>query len=322
MLKVAILTGSLYRSPLFLAEGLGRMLARLGISNQVFPQGMSWLNAIKNSSGGVAGQVKLAIAKTRQRQLNDFDVIVVAGTVGMLKDLDLFSPLLALKKPVLHYQVFYLGGSPHWLERVSSRPLDAFDGFLGVSGIHDAEPIRSEKFFHVGMDVLPQCAFEAKRDFVALLDFDRPDYAEERALHQRVLRKLDIQTIELKGEYSFKEIEAVYNKVALNFVAFPESFGVPVSQLQLYGSVVAAPSKIWVKRHAVLPTHSIFRDDASMPFSRNFLFYENEQDLVDRILDLRNRYAAAHVREEALQAQPHLFQGKLDNLWMAMSKYV
>jgi hypothetical protein len=322
MLKVAIVTGSQYRSPLFLAEGLVRMLSRLGISSRVFPQGMSWLNAIKTPTGGIGGQIKMAVAKTRMRQLEEFDVIVVAGTVGVLKDLELFGPLLAMNKPVLHYQVFYLGGSPHWLGRVSARALDAFDGFLGVSGIHDAEPIQPEKFFHIGMDVLPQCAFEAKRDFVALLDFDRPDYAEERALHQHVLKQLKVPTIELNGEYSFKEIEAVYNKVALNFVAFPESFGVPVSQLQFYGSVVAAPSKMWVKRHAILPTHSIFSDDGSAPFSGNFLFYENEQDLIDRILDLRNRYAASHVRGDALRAQPHFFQGRLEALWNAFTRYV
>lgn len=321
MLKVAILTSSSYRSPLFLAEGLGRMLTRLGVSSQVFPQGMSWLSAIRNSKGGAGDRIKKAIAESKLKQLDDSDVIVVAGTVGLLKDMDLFDPLLALKKPVLHYQVFYLGGSPYWLEKVSSRALDSFDGFLGVSGIHDAEPIQREKFFHVGMDVLPQCAFEAKRDFVALLDFDRPDYAEERALHQRVLKKLNIQAIELKGEYSFKDIEAIYNKVALNFVAFPESFGVPVSQLQFYGSVVAAPSKMWVKRHALLPAHSIFRDDGSAPFSGNFLFYENEQDLINKLVELRRFYSASAVRQDVLASQPHLFHGVLDNLWAAISKY-
>ena len=321
MLKVAILTSPRYRSPLFLAEGLGRMLARLGVSNQVFPQGMTWLNAIRNLNSGYGQRIKAAIAQSRLKQLADFDVIVVAGTVGVLKDLDLFTPVLALKKPVLHYQVFYLGGSPYWLEKVPSRALDCFDGFLGVSGIHDAEPIERDKFFHIGMDVFPQCAFAAKREFVALLDFPAPEYANERALHQRVLKKLNIPMIELKGDYTFKEIESLYNKVALYFVATPESFGVPVSQLQFYGGMVAAPSKQWVRRHAMLPTHSVFRDGDTPPFSGNFMFYENEQGLTDKILDLKKHYSATAVRWEWLRAQPHLFQGSLDNLWMAISKY-
>lgn len=321
MLKVAVLTSPRYRSPRFLADGLGRMLTRLGIGHRIFPQGMAWLSAIKNSDKGYGNRINAALAEFRLRQLSEFDVIVVAGTVGLLKDLDLFRPLLALKKPVLHYQVFYLGGSPYWLEKVSSRALDCFDGFLGVSGIHDAEPIQREKFFHVGMDVLPQCAFSAWREFVALLDFPAPEQDDERALHQRVLKKLNIQTIELTGDYTFKEIETLYNKVSLYFVATPESFGVPVSQLQFYGGMVAAPSKQWVKRHAMLPTHSVFSDGDTAPFSGNFLFYENEQDLTDKILDIRKHYTATQVRWETLRAQPHFFQGSLDNLWTAISKY-
>ncbi len=321
MLSVAIVTSAHYRSPRFLAEGLERMLAKLGVHSRVFPQAMTWLNAVRGAHGGQASRVKALIATSRLKQLDSYDVIVVAGTVGVLKDLDLFKPLRALNKPVLHYQVFFLGGSPHWMEKISPAVLDSFDAFLGVSGIHDAEPIKREKFFHIGMDVLPQCAFESKREFVALLDFARSDYEEERALQQRALKRLNIPALELSGEYDFKGIEAVYNKVAINFVAFPESFGVPVSQLQHYGSLVAAPSRQWVKRHAMLPTNTVFTDDDSTPFSGNFLFYENEEDIVEKMAAVRTIYDAGEVRQEALNSQPYFFKGNLDNLWKAMSGY-
>jgi len=320
--RVAILTRPHYRSQRFLAEGLARMLVRLGIECDVYLHGITWLEAAANRTTSLRDRTRALLAKRQLARMAQYDIFILSDAMRAFSDAVNLQPIRALQKPILHYEVFYMGGSPYWLSRLPKDSLRKFDAYLVVSDIHQCAPIAPEKVFRVGLDLLPKQPFLSKRsEFIALLDFPRRDYEENRAIQENALRQLDITTITLNGEYSFKQIESAYQQSCVAFVSFHEAFGVPIAQLQHYGSYIASPDPAWIPRHALLPAGSVFDDDANPGFTDNFRFYRDENDLVGHLRELRDIYDAATVRSRFLGQQKEYAQGRIDRLWEAIRQF-
>lgn len=323
-MKVAILTRPEYRSQRFLAEGLGRMLGALGVEARVFRDGLPTLEALARPASSPRAVARRALAVRQVKRWGDYDLFVVSDAMRAFEArLDL-GPLRRMARPVLHYEVFYAGGSPYWLERLPAGALEKFDGYLTVSGVHDCVPRAPRPVYTIGLDLAPAQPFwqrHAQAGFAALLDFPRADYAEERAIQERCLARLEIPTLRLAGEYTFAAIEAVYRRAAVYLVTGQEAFGVPIVQLQHYGARILARERWWVRRHCLAPPGSVYHEIHRPKFTENFAFYDDEETLCGLIEQARREHDPATVRERLLAEQPTLCRGDLATLWRALRTF-
>lgn len=298
------------------------MLQRLGIQADVYLQGISWLEALESKGKGVANHFKTLRMEHQLSKLGDYDLFVLSDTMRAFQTEVNLQPLLKTSKPIIHYEVFYAGGSGYWMERLPTGALDKYDGYLVASGIHGTNPIDSSRVFPIGLDLLPRHPFlTEKSEFTALLDFPRESHEEQRAIQENALRRLGIRTLRLKGEYSYAEIEKIYQQTSIGFVSSPEAFGIPIVQLQHYGAYIASPDRMWVMRHALLPPGAAYFNEPTHDFTENFCFYRDEEDLTGRLNDLMKRYDPSIVRGRFLKFQPEYAQGDLDILWEAIRRF-
>ena len=183
--------------------------------------------------------------------------------------------------------------------------------------------MHTDKVFPIGLDILPKQPFQPSRpEFTALLDFPREGYEEQRAVQDSALHRLGINTIRLQGEYTYEEIEKLYQQSSVAFVAFPEAFGVPIVQLQHYGSYISSPERSWIMRHALLPAGAAYFSEASPRFTENFCFYHDEEELIELLDKLRSTYDPSIVRSRFLNYQLEYSQGNLSKLWEALCRFM
>jgi hypothetical protein len=316
-MKVAILTRDAYRSPLYLALGLRQMLAQIRVAATVFPRAVDILHALQAPSASLRNRALATYGSLWLRRMASFDLIVVSETVGFLRNVELIQSLRRVGNPVFMYEVFAAAGSRYWLERLPDGATNLFDAYLAASGIHDDQPVDGPPIFQVGLRLLDAPTHDDTRPFVAMVDFLRPGYEQQRAVQIEALQELGVPYFSLGGEYTFDGIASQYHRAALAFVAFPEAFGVPIAQLQQLGSLIASPHKHWVKRHALLPNGTVF-NEADAPFTDNFVFYNGKSDLKTRIAATRANYRPATVSLRFRSLQPALNTGDLDALRCAM----
>lgn len=323
-MRVAILTRSNYRSPRFLAEGLTRMLGKLGVSCDCFPKALDMLESIsvrhlsrKNRLAASIADIYLLLKK-----LDSYDVIIVSSTISIIGRLEILEPLKALNRPILFYEVFAYQGSDYWIRQFGPTTHLFFDGFLTVSGIHDDQPILDKPIFEIGMNLPPPQKIDFQRPFSALLDFPRKGYELERETQKEALISLKIPIIELNSEYSFLEIEAIYSQVGVAFIAFPEAFGLPIVQLQYHGAYIASPNPLWIKRHAIKTKGHVLDSvlDQSI-FTSNFVLYESKENLIQKLSEIRHNFNPWDARITLLEKQPHFVHGNLAELSKALHSF-
>ncbi len=318
-MHVAILTRPQFRSPHFLAGSLARMLAGLGVSHTVHTDGIGWLEAFARPTGGLRAHLARRRARAALTALEGADLFVLCDTLQALRPAVDLAPLRAFGRPVLLHSVFYVGGSEHWLDRLPEGALDKYDAFLTVSGLHDVAPREPDRYQPIGLALDTARPVCRPREFMALLDFPREGYEAARAVQVRALERAGVPSIELEGEYSFDDIRALYDRVGLAFVAFPEAFGVPVVELQFAGALNASPDPLWVKRHALLPPGGVF--DPAAEFSDNFVFYAGEDDLVRCLESRRDAWDPAQVRARLEECQPAFVRGDAARLAAVLERF-
>lgn len=314
--RVAIISRAGYRSPRYLATGLQRMLDRIGAKADCFLHGMSWLETIRQRRASRRHRAIAAVADVWVRYLKRYDLIVVSDTIGAARDATLLAPLRTLGRPLFFYEVFALSGSRHWLDRFPPSAVSLFDAFLVSSAIHDDAPVPGPPIFEVGLELLEAPTQRRDRPPLAMIDFERKGYEEDRRLQLDALGDVDMPHFSLQGEYTFREIVVEYERSAVAFLAFPEAFGVPIAQLQNQGSLIASPHRSWAKRHALLPAGSVFHDEA--PFTDNFVFYTDRQDLAQQLRERVRGWDPSAVARRFREQQPHLAQGNIAELCRAL----
>lgn len=315
--RVAIVTRSRFRSPRYLAKGLQRMLARCEVAVDCYVHGLSWLEAIKCRNESRRHAAVAAFADLWLKYLRRYDVIVVSDTIGIARDAILLEPLRLLAKPLLLYEVFALSGSKYFLDQMPKSALSQFDAFLVSSAIHDDPLVEGPPIFEIGLELLEPPTTRQAKPIAAMLDFGRPGYEADRQIQVDTLENLDIPQFSLDGEYSFTDIVAEYDKAAAAFLAFPEAFGIPIAQLQNRGSIIVAPHRHWAKRHALLPSGSVFADE-NAPFTDNFVFYSDKADLKEKLCAVAENYRPDLIAKRFRDAQPHLVSGNLIELNRAL----
>lgn len=333
-MKIAILSNTENSFVKPLAEGLQRMLTKLNIESCIFPQGLVDVRAIVQPSK----DIKTLIAKPYKdyrfnkliSQLKAFDAIIVVGHMPtafmnyFMRDASLRR--LLPQTPIVLYDLVYLPTRGSWMEYLKKgNPkygitegghfgMERYDYYLCVSVVSEF-PLskQSHPYALIGVNLDDETLYPKQgNEFVALLDFQRPDHLEERNLQIEALRETGTKYIELSGSYPIHEIREIYRKCSLYFLAHRESFGLPICELQACGSYVFTPYAHWCPSHCM-------KEDLSVPgsgtLSSNFVIYDNnKQKLIQEILRIKSQFNPQSVRNTFFQNHSQLFYGDTKEL--------
>lgn len=337
-MRVAILASAEDNHIPPLAHGLQRMMERIGVESKVFQAGLRWL-ALDNpfyfypDAGRASRQLKTLAKKTLVYPylagLAGYDLIVLVINMppAYMKHLrvELLRSLFP-GKPVVLYDLHYLPTMGEWaralregdprrgLRQGGHYGLERYDWYLMVSATTEYPMARlRQPYSLVGMDLDDGTLYpDQKGEFVALVDFERPDHFGERAIQLQALKETGIKHVVLHGHYSIQEIRSIYRRCSLYFVAHREAFGLPICELQACGSLVFTPYARWCPAHQA-------KEDPYAPgpgsLSPNFVVYHNDRaELIQKIQAVKRAYDAQAVVDTFRHHQPHFWHGDPERL--------
>ncbi len=336
-MKIAILANRARSFVYPLAEGLKRMLDQLEIETRIFYEGLPAIRRYSPSHDNSKMSGKYLIKYYRDfqfsrllQQLQGFDVVIVVGHApaafmkNFLRDESLRSALPDI--PIVLYDLVYLltrgawakylreGSVEHGIIEGGHYGLERYDHYLCASVVSEYPmPPGPQPYSLIGIHLDDKTLFgEEKKDFIALLDFERSDHAEERQIQIQALRETNTKYIELKGSYSLKEIRRIYRRCSIYFVAHRESFGLPICELQACGSYIFTPYSSWCPSHWLKEDLSV-AGPGRLP--SNFVVYDNDkQKLIDEIIAKKTSFNSEEVRESFQSHHSQLINGDLNEL--------
>jgi hypothetical protein len=343
-MRVAILGNGRPSFVKIMSEGLQRMLTSIGVESEIFYDGLELLHAVPQpfrefvrhpDSNPVRRTARYIFKELPRfepfiRRLRQFDVVIVVTSLP-----DAFMTMLfdddAVRRhlhgiPILLYDVFYLGTRGPWarwlrdgnVDRgIAGRGhwgLDRYDWYLAGSLVSDFPlPPGPQPCSRIGVHFDDGTLYpEPKEDFIALIDFEQPFHLRERAIQIMACEETDTPYLVLSGRYSIENIRRIYRQSSIFFVAYRESFGLPICEVQACGSYVFTPYNDWC------PSHWL-KEDLSQPgpgvLPENFVVYENDKNrLKEAIRRIKASYRANAVVERFLTIHPHYFHGDVVEL--------
>lgn len=327
--------------------GLQRMLSKCGIDSDVMTDGWDRIRcAPPTTVGSCRDLMTLKPLRTvwnekrKARFLESlvaYDAIVVVSHLPaayMRYFLDDFAVRDALgSKPLILYDLVYLPTRGGWGEALRhGNPslgvpdgghfgIERYDWHFCVSVVSEtAFPKEPQPCTLIGLDINDGSLFPHQTEFRALIDFERPEFADERRVQLEAIERAGIPFTQLRGNYSSPDIRAIYRKSAVYFIAFRESFGLPICEIQACGGLVATPYKNWV------PSHWIKEDlhqAGEGHLGANFLVYENDVDrLTEMLIREKETWNAEIVRENFIREYPQYFRGDTTSLASAIRDIV
>ena len=337
-MRAAILTNDLNSFYKPLAEGLSRMLLQLGVKAEVMYEGLDLLDyaySPKPFTGDplrfVSANVRRFRKKGRQdaflEHLKTFDLVVVVANNPFAFIKDRLSGIERLRSmqpelPIVQYNYSYLpvaGKGGLYQEYfgqgfgIKAFGMERYDHYLMVTASTPQPlPAGKQPLSVIGMHFDDGSLYPEQEEFVALLDFPREGKEAERAVVLNALERTRTKFIELSGSYSIPEIRAIYRKSSAYFVAFLESFGFPICELQACGSLIFSPYESWLYSQSI-------KEDLARPglgsFNENIRIYGNEPGkLEDALILAQSTHNPQSVRETFLSSQGSLFRGGLPEL--------
>ncbi|MFH0881284.1 MAG: hypothetical protein V2A34_16355 [Lentisphaerota bacterium] len=323
LMKIAILghAGIGYVWPM--AMGLSRMLSRAGVDHEVFWNGLQLLRRSTGHSFHPKQLAKTFLSLPFLARLKTFDAIIVVQHLR-----DAFSDALAVEwlreklpgTPIILYDLVYLptvGLWGPWLPQANQQSgrtfgLERYDGYLCVSSINRCPmPPGDQPVQQIGINLDDGSLYPEQGRFLALVDFERKDFSEERAIQLQALKNTKTEFIELHGQYPIMEIRKIYRRGSIYFLAHMESFGLPICELQACGARILTPRPDWCDAHR-LPAQSL---------SPNFFIYENDTDLLEKqILELRTTMNPVQNLNTFKTHHPHFLHGDMDALQVFLDK--
>ena len=324
-MKIAILTSDTDSFEKPMAQGLKRILDKLGINSRIFWKGHSILGKVhprlELTSDGLRNQYHNMLKLLATTELVFYDVIVVVGTVAtaFLKECHPFIETLRRifpNKPIVLYSTSYLA-TRNWLfrnikrESVNNFGMERYDYYLTASVVSENPmPGGENPVCVVGLNLEdPSLRVDPGRDFLALLDFERSAHMKERAIMIRALEDTDTKYVVLNRHYKMDEIRSIYRTVSVYFLAHRESFGLPISELQACGAYVFAPFSNWA------PSYWMKDDlyaEGEGRLSSNFVIYENDPDLLkQKLREIKSSHDPFKVAADFVRQYPQFYYGDL-----------
>ncbi|MEP6801526.1 MAG: hypothetical protein ABJC07_06290 [Acidobacteriota bacterium] len=315
-----------------MAEGLERMVTRAGGEPMLLDGGLEALRRLGRQDVRTELRKLIREVPSERRfvdRLRSCQVIVVVDCaprpylrgVWEIEELRRLLP----EKPIVLYDLSYLGtrpSMPRWLRDGNPARglppggfgLERFDWYLCASLVTEIGlPAEPQPCSVIGVDLDDLSLWpERKREFRALIDFEQPPYAEERARQIRACEETGTPYTALQGRYEMEEIRKIYRQTSIYFLAGRESFGLPICELQACGSYVLTPHAAWA------PSHWL-KEDPRAPgpgrLSPNFVVYGNSHDdLKGEIARLKATHDPLRVFDTFLRFQPQHFRGNIPEL--------
>jgi hypothetical protein len=300
-LRIVILTKPETGSPLILAHSLKSQLqesgdiAEISTDINVLNRLVSFKNNTLSFHFWLWEKVhNYFIDRKTLKWLKKADAVVICDCIpnGFWKRLYNVEKLKKItKKPVLFYEVFYLGNAPTQIERLhkNNDPLpERYDAHLFVSPVTEIRGKNQANSFCIGimaktwnLKPLP------KKDLIALVDFAQPRYEKYRETQIRQLQKAGIPFINLERKYSIDEIRDIYRSVSIFFVQFPEAFGLPILECLCAGVQIFTPDSGW-------PMSWRLDDDPQVhgpgQLPGCFTVYEGADDLYNKLIEFKMNF--------------------------------
>lgn len=161
-----------------------------------------------------------------------------------------------------------------------------------------------------------------RKEFIAVVDFAQDGYAAYREQQLRVLQSLGIKTIVLEGRYPIHEIRAIYQQAAVFFMAFPETFGLPIGECLASGTMVLTPDSGWPMAWR-LDENPMPWGDGSLPDC--FGVYKSDEELAALLTRIRQDYdleaTPKAVFETYLKYYPRHYFGDKEGLHGALTRF-
>lgn len=328
-MKIAILTPPVNGSPLILARSLKTQLEEAG-KIAVISEEINVLNRLvsyKNNKLSFHFWLWEKIHnyfKDRKtlKFLKNADAVVICDCIpnAFWKRLYNVERLKAItKKPVLLYEVFYLGNAPTQVEALKKNNdpiLERYDAHLFVSPVTEIRGRDSTNAFCIGLMAktwnlkpLP------KKDLVALVDFAQPGYEVYRATQIEQLKIAGIKFISLERKYTIEEIRDIYRQVSIFFVQFPEAFGLPILECLCTGAQIFTPDSGWPMSWRLDEDPQV-HGKGILP--KCFTIYEEEDDLLQKLLLFKEQFdpeeTPLKVFNEFMEHYSSFYEGNSEEL--------
>jgi hypothetical protein len=315
-----------YEKPM--AHGLKRMLAKLGVTAKIFWKGHAVLEefhrGVDLTGRGLRHLYHNLVKLPAMAELAAYDAIIVISTIpdaymcrrhGFIEILRRVFPA----KPIVLYDCLYLPTRGSAYRRIKEQDprnfgMERYDYYLAASVVSEFPmPSGDQPVSVIGVNLEdPSLRVDVKRDFVALLDFERPSCMKERAVMIQALEDTRTPYVVLNGHYPMAEIRAIYRGVSVYFPAHRESFGLPICEVQLCGALVFTPYADWVPSHWIKPDLTA-KGPGALP--DNFIVYGNDAALLrQRLVERRAGYDPARVAAEFQRHYSQYWSGDLDAL--------
>lgn len=330
-MNIAILTNNSASFSKPLAEGLNKLLASIpGISSKIFYDGLSMLNTTANVPHSPREILKDIKFLRFYLQLIKFNVVIVVETLPGIFLKNRYQGLETLRKllpevTMVNYASIFLPtrgkwakilreGGNIWVKEGNNYGLERFDWYLVASNVSEYPlPEGNWPDHQIGINLDDSTLYpEAKKEFTALIDFERTEFMHERAIQIEALEQTSTPYIVLNGHYSIDQIRQLYRNTCIYFIAHRESFGLPICELQACGAYIFTPYADWCPSHWLKPDLHLSGPGILSP---NFIVYENKlENLKALIQKIRKDYDPNLVYKNFETYHPQLLNGDIDSL--------
>lgn len=329
-MKIAIITRSDDRSPKVLAQGLEAMLKAAGAGCTIFYEtgALIRLQSLTQALKFPVTVPKRIYSKLKffkrdknfLRELRNYDAVIVSECTpnGFWRGYYAIEKLKRrIKKPILFYEVYYLGNAPTQLERLKQEGEpgpERYDWHLAVTDVTEIRTSAGKGWTRVGLDLsytglrpLP------KKEFLVLVDFVQPGYEHYRQEQLEVLDKAGIAYVALEGSYTMEAIRALYRRASVLLIQFPEAFGLPIAECLACGAYIFTPDSSWAMSWRLDEQPGVHEKGKLAPC---FVEYADAPDLKNKLLDLQAHYdlekTPATVFTQFVEYYPHFYYGERD----------
>jgi hypothetical protein len=335
-----------------IAEGLHKMLNKVGIQSKIWYDGLFFLDhelrpaqisfstpkAAVKSIFHLANPPMKAYFKQKWKELASYDLIIVVETIPTAYLKYHLTRIEEIRQklpniPIVLYDVNYLGTCGEWIGFLKHG--NDYHGFIKGSGHYGLErydwqlvtsastdfplPKGFQPVTEIGCHLNDGSLYpEQDGRFVALIDFERPNHMHERAIQILALEKTNTPYKVLHGRYPIAEIRKIYRQTAIYFISHLEAFGLPIVELQACGSLVFTPYARWAWGHYHKPD---LTQAGSGPLSPNFVVYNNDLDtLCQKIEEAKANFNPQRVLETFKKRDNRFWEGDLSALQTFIDK--
>jgi hypothetical protein len=200
------------------------------------------------------------------------------------------------KKPVLLYEVFYLGNAPTQIEALKKNNdpfLERYNAHLFISPVTEIREGNTPNSYCIGLmanawNLQPL----QKKELIALVDFAQTGYETYRQAQIEQLNKAGIRFISLERRYSIDEIRDIYRQVSIYFMQSYEAFGLPILECLCTGAQIFTPHSGWPMSWRLDEDPKV-HSAGILPGC--FTVYNGEDDLYKKLQAFKNNFSAAET---------------------------